>query len=54
MKNNNDKVKISNESDELTEKEHEQEHFDLLIDEHMCNNLCDIFCAILLTKKVKI
>ena len=41
--NNNDEVKTLKEPEEFVEKEHEQEHFDLLIDEHMCNtfhNVC--------------
>ena len=40
--NNNDKAKTLNEPKESTEKEHEQECFELLIDECMCNNLHNV------------
>ena len=33
VRNDDEKVKTSIKTDELTEKKHEQEHFDLLIDE---------------------
>ena len=43
VRNNDEKVKMSNETEELTEITCEQEHFNLLIDERVCNNLCN-FC----------
>ena len=43
LRNDDDKVKEkSNETDILTEKEHEQEHFNLLIDECACNDSCNV------------
>ena len=39
---NDDKRKGSSKNEELTEHECEQEIFNLLIDEHVCNNLHDV------------
>ena len=42
VRNDDDKVKTSNKTEELTEKEYEQECFNLSIDERACNNLYDV------------
>ena len=42
VRNNNNKVKTLQESEEFTEKEHEQKHFDFLIDECVCNNVYNV------------
>ena len=41
-------------SDELTEKEDEEECFEVLIDEHMCNNLYDVCLCDLTNEENKI
>ena len=53
-RNNNDEVKTLNEPEELTEKEHEQECFDLLIDERMRDNFHDVCLHDLINEENKI
>ena len=51
---NNNKVKTLNESEELKEKEKELEDCDLLIDEHMFNNLYDVCLHNLINEEKKL
>ena len=46
-------MKTLNEPEELTDKEHEQEHFELLIDECMCNNLRNVCLCNLINEEKK-